>query len=91
MGLSQLHFSSLYLSIIVKSNMYQEVDVKVQHVHKRQCFFFAFKLRASLNSFGGVLGHYRSYHLRSRLWSEYSLPLERFGSFDSNMLKFHLQ
>ena len=51
---------------------------------------FAIKLRASLNSFCGVLGHYRSYHLRCRLWSEYSSSLARFGAFDCAMLKFHL-
>ncbi|MCQ2069426.1 MAG: RNA-directed DNA polymerase [Bacteroidaceae bacterium] len=33
---------------------------------------FALKLRSSFNSFCGVLGHYRSYRLRCRLWLERS-------------------
>jgi len=52
---------------------------------------FAEKLRSSLNSFCGVMGHYHSYKLRKKIWtSEFCSPILRYGHFDSNYTKLIL-
>lgn len=49
----------------------------------------ALRLRASLNSFCGVLCHYRSYHLRHRLWnSTVCQPFMEFGNFNPSLSRF---
>ncbi len=44
-------------------------------------------LRDSLSSFGGVLGHYKSFKIRQSLFLSMK-NVQNYGSFDSEMLKF---
>lgn len=49
----------------------------------------AVHLRSSLNSFCGVLSHYRSYHLRQRLWlSSNTRIFLRYGYFTSHLMHY---
>lgn len=61
------------------------LEQKVKHMPRNEVDVD--HLRCSLSSFGGVLGHYDSYCIRLRLFSQ--LPTVcRYGAFDYNLLKF---
>lgn len=45
------------------------------------------KLRASLNSFWGIMSHGKNYHTRIRMMGHYPL-FKRFGYFDKEYLHF---
>lgn len=50
---------------------------------------FGAGIRSSLNSFCGVMGHYKSFHIRKRIWNSRACSVfTLYGQFDSQYMRF---